>query len=138
MGSRPTPGCVATCAIGTANRTPVASENLRIHARRQLNAVFRLQLRQLVIAGATILPRRRSRLPRARTGPSAHRLAGAIERLAPRGLLPVSDPRRATSDFNWLVMADLLNRAMFLGNDVPEPAATTRWVDHGVRRFLAA
>ena len=45
----------------------------------------------------------------------------------------------AASHFNWLIMADPLNRAMLLGDDaIPAAAALRRHVAEGVRVFLAA
>ena len=62
-----------------------------------------------------------------------------FERLAARGLLTVDDPAVAASHFNWLVMADPLNRAMLLGDEaIPAAAALRRHIAEGVRVFLAA
>ena len=54
-------------------------------------------------------------------------------------MLSAEDPHLAATQFNWLVMAEPLNRAMHLG--VEETPATTdlaRHADHAVRTFLAA
>ena len=54
-------------------------------------------------------------------------------------LLAIEDPSVAASHFNWLIMADPLNRAMLLGDDaIPAGTARRRHVAKGVRVFLAA
>jgi hypothetical protein len=45
----------------------------------------------------------------------------------------------AAAQFNWLVMAEPLNRAMLLGmDDTPPAAELERYAEHAVRTFLAA
>jgi TetR/AcrR family transcriptional regulator, mexJK operon transcriptional repressor len=67
------------------------------------------------------------------------RLAAVFERLAARGLLTIHDPSVAASHFNWVIMADPLNRAMLLGDEaIPAADALRRHVAEGVRVFLAA
>ncbi len=45
----------------------------------------------------------------------------------------------AASQFNWLVMAEPLNRAMLLGDSaIPKPAELRRHAEEAVRVFLAA
>ena len=62
-----------------------------------------------------------------------------FERLAARGLLTIDDPSVAASHFNWVIMADPLNRAMLLGDKaIPAADALRRHVAEGVRVFLAA
>jgi TetR/AcrR family transcriptional repressor of mexJK operon len=66
-------------------------------------------------------------------------LAKTFERLAARGLLVIDDPLIAASHFNWLVMAEPLNKAMLLGDEaIPKPPALRRHAAEGVRVFLAA
>jgi hypothetical protein len=66
-------------------------------------------------------------------------LAALFERLGKRGVLAIDEPESAASHFNWLVMAEPLNRAMLLGDDaIPKPAELRRHAEAGVRVFLAA
>lgn len=66
-------------------------------------------------------------------------LTAVFERLAERGVLRVDDPRLAAQQFNWMIVADPLNRAMLLGRDRPPTRAElTRRADAGVEVFLAA
>jgi AcrR family transcriptional regulator len=68
-----------------------------------------------------------------------HDVAAAFERLAKRGVLQVDDPPLAAAHFNWLIMSIPLNQAMLSGRDEPPaPADLDRYVDSGVRVFLAA
>jgi TetR/AcrR family transcriptional repressor of mexJK operon len=65
-------------------------------------------------------------------------LAKTFERLAAHGLLVIDDPLIAASHFNWLVMAEPLNKAMLLGDEaIPKPPALRRHAAEGVRVFLA-
>jgi hypothetical protein len=66
-------------------------------------------------------------------------LALLFERLADRGLIAIDDPAVAASQFNWLIMAEPLNRAMLLGDEaIPKPAELRRHAAAGVRTFLAS
>jgi hypothetical protein len=66
-------------------------------------------------------------------------LALLFERLADRGLLAIDDPAVAAAQFNWLIMAEPLNRAMLLGDEaIPKPAELRRHAAAGVRMFLAS
>jgi hypothetical protein len=66
-------------------------------------------------------------------------LAESFTRLGERGLLSVGDPRRAASHFNWLVMAEPVNRVMLLGDEaIPTEAELCQHAEEGVRVFLAA
>jgi TetR/AcrR family transcriptional regulator, mexJK operon transcriptional repressor len=116
--------------------------DLKDLARRQLSETMQprlLQLRRVVIGEAGRFPelgRTFYERGQARTGAA---LADAFEGLAARGLLTLDDPLLAAQHFNWLIMASPINRAMLLGEDGPPPAADVdRYVDGGVRAFLAA
>jgi TetR/AcrR family transcriptional regulator, mexJK operon transcriptional repressor len=117
-------------------------KDLRQHARRQLAQILQpqpMQLRRLVIAEAVSFPALGRAFYELGPGRTIAELALAFERLGNRGLLNITDPARAASDFNWLVMSDPLNRAMLLGdNGPPDPRSTARWADRAVRTFLAA
>jgi TetR/AcrR family transcriptional regulator, mexJK operon transcriptional repressor len=116
--------------------------DLRALARRQLDLVLRpgvLRLRRLVIAEAARFPE----LGRAFHDHGAARttaaLADAFAALDARGALRVPDPEVAAEQFNWLVMAGPVNRAMLLGRDeAPDPAELDRRATEAVRTFLAA
>lgn len=112
------------------------------YAERQLQVVLTpriMQLRRLVIGEVARFPELArvlyERGPRRAIG----MLAALFERLAARGLLRVADPTLAAEHFNWLVMAEPLNRAMLLGDHaIPAPAELHRTATEGVRVFLAA
>jgi TetR/AcrR family transcriptional repressor of mexJK operon len=112
------------------------------YAFRQLTVVLMprtMQLRRLVIGEVSRFPD----LARAlyERGPlrALEALAALFERLGKRGVLAIDDPKTAASHFNWLVMAEPLNRAMLLGDDaIPKPAELRRHADAGVSVFLAA
>ncbi len=56
-----------------------------------------------------------------------------------RGLLQAPDAQVAATHFNWLIMADPVNRAMLLGDAaVPAPSELPRHAKEAVRIFLAA
>jgi hypothetical protein len=72
-------------------------------------------------------------------GRSVTALADAFERLAERGVLALDDAQLAAAQFNWLIMSNPINQAMLLGRDeAPARAELDRYVDAGVRVFLAA
>jgi AcrR family transcriptional regulator len=116
--------------------------DLRDLARRQLTRVMQprlLALRRLVIAEASRFPELGRTFYERGPGRTVAALATTFERLAERGLLQVQDPALAADHFNWLIMSAPINRAMLLGRDrAPAPAEVKRYVDDGVRAFLAA
>ena len=115
---------------------------LRAYADRQLTVVLTprlMQLRRLVIGEVSRFPDLAKVLYERGPQRALARLTAVFERLAARGLLTIADPSVAASHFNWLIMADPLNRAMLLGDDaIPAAAALRRHVAEGVRVFLAA
>jgi TetR/AcrR family transcriptional repressor of mexJK operon len=116
--------------------------DLRDLARRQLAIVMQprlLQLRRLVIAEAGRFPDLGRTFYERGAGRTMEALAASFERLAERGVLQLEDPALAASHFNWLIMSAPMNEAMLLGHDgPPDPPALARYVDGGVRAFLAA
>jgi AcrR family transcriptional regulator len=116
--------------------------DLRDLARRQLTRVMQprlLALRRLVIAEASRFPQLGRTFYERGPGRTVAALATTFEHLAERGLLELEDPARAADHFNWLIMSAPINRAMLLGRDRPPSAAEVRrYVDDGVRAFLAA
>jgi TetR/AcrR family transcriptional regulator, mexJK operon transcriptional repressor len=65
-------------------------------------------------------------------------LATALQRWTVRGLLVLEEPMVAATDFNWLVLGEPINRAMFLGNAHLSAAEQQRHLVQCVRVFLAA
>lgn len=98
-----------------------------------------MQLRRVVIGEAGRFPELGKALYEAGPGRAMTAMATTFQRLADRGLLRIDDPALAASHFNWLVMAQPLNRVMLLGDaEIPDPVALRRHAADGVRVFLAA
>lgn len=118
------------------------ADDLRELARRQLDLVMQpriLQLRRLVISEAARFPELGRTFYEQGLERTVEALASTFAALAARGLLVVPDAQVAATQFNWLIMSGPMNRAMLLGQDVtPDGAELDRWVDEGVRTFLAA
>jgi TetR/AcrR family transcriptional repressor of mexJK operon len=116
--------------------------DLREFARRQLARVMQprlMQLRRLVIGEVSRFPELGRIFYERGASRTIVALAGALERLAERGVLQVDDPAIAAAHFNWLVMSDPVNRVMMLGDEaIPAAAELNRFADSGVRAFLAA
>jgi AcrR family transcriptional regulator len=117
-------------------------EYLRAYADRQLSVVLTprmMQLRRLVIGEVSRFPDLAKVLYERGPGRALANLTALFERLAARGLLTLDDPALAASHFNWVIMADPLNRAMLLGDTaIPAADALRRHITEGVRAFLAA
>lgn len=118
------------------------SEYLQRYAYRQLTVVLTrrvMQLRRLVIGEVGRFPELARALFDGGPKRAVTTLALLFERLADRGLLAIDDPAIAASQFNWLIMAEPLNRAMLLGDEaIPKPAELRRHAAAGVRTFLAS
>lgn len=115
---------------------------LQAYADKQLTVVLTprlMQLRRLVIAEVGRFPDLAKVLYERGPERAVTNLAAMFKRMAAAGLLAVDDPQVAASHFNWLIMADPLNRAMLLGDGaIPSAAALRRHIAEGVRVFLAA
>jgi AcrR family transcriptional regulator len=115
---------------------------LQMYAHRQLTVVLTprlMQLRRLVIGEVARFPELARVLYERGPQRAVAALAKVFERLAARGLLVIDDPLIAASHFNWLIMAEPLNKAMLLGDQaIPKPSALRRHAAKGVRVFLAA
>ena len=111
-------------------------------ARRQLSGVLHptlLRLRRLVIAEAGRFPALGRLFYEQGAGRTMETLAASFARLTDRGLLRVDDAARAAAEFNWLLMAAPVNRAMLLGEDaVPTGDELAGHAAATVRTFLAA
>ena len=111
-------------------------------ARRQLAGVMApelIALRRLVIAEAPRFPELGQAFYERGPGRTMSALGDAFTCLHERGALNAPDPERAARHFNWLLMGEPLNRAMFdrqagqLGDD-----AIAAWASDAVDAFLAA
>jgi TetR/AcrR family transcriptional repressor of mexJK operon len=111
------------------------------YAVRQLTVVLTpptMQLRRLVIGEVSRFPDLARALYERGPKRALDVLAALFERLAKRRVLAIDDPKAAALHFNWLVMAEPLNRAMLLGDDaIPKPAELRRHAEAGVRVFLS-
>jgi AcrR family transcriptional regulator len=118
------------------------ADYLQTYAEKQLEVVLTphiMQLRRLVIGEVSRFPELATVLYQRGPLRAITTLAELFERLAGRGLLAIDDPLVAASTFNWLIMAEPLNRAMLLGDEaIPAPAELRRHAAEGVRVFLAA
>ena len=91
------------------------AEYLRNYAYRQLTAVLTphvMQLRRLVIGEVGRFPDLAKVLYERGPMRAVAALAALFEHLSDRRVLVIEDPWAAASHFNWLIMADPLNRAM--------------------------
>jgi AcrR family transcriptional regulator len=108
---------------------------------RRLVAIVReqrlLDLRRLVIGEASRFPKLASTYFERGPGRTIETLSAEFEQLGERGLLRVGDPRQAAQQFNWLVLAEPLNRATF-GVDPGRDGDLERHAEAAVRVFLAA
>lgn len=108
-------------------------------ARRQLAAVLRpelLALRRLVIAEAGRFPELGRVFYEQGPARTIAALASALAEVADRRLLAIDDAHLAATRFNWLIMAQPLNEAMFLGR-TPNAVEIRRLARQGVAAFLA-
>jgi AcrR family transcriptional regulator len=123
------------------NTQELAAE-LLAYAERQLTIVLTprlMKLRRLVIGEAGRFPELGKALYDGGPARAIKGLAAAFARWGDRGLLRVDKPSVAAEHFNWLVMGEPINRAMFLGDEsIPKPAALRRHAADAVRVFLAA
>jgi AcrR family transcriptional regulator len=118
------------------------AEYLVNYAYRQLTGVLTprvMQLRRLVIGEVSRFPDLAKVLYERGPMRAVAALAAVFEHLADRRVLVIEDPWAAATHFNWLIMADPLNRAMLLGDAaIPKQAELRRHAAEGVRIFLAA
>lgn len=98
-----------------------------------------VRLRRLLIGEAHRFPDLAAEYYRLAPGRVIATLAAALESLALRGRLRVTDPGRAAEQLAFMVLGAALDRAMFDGgNDDPDTDSIVRAADDGVRTFLAA
>nr|WP_246727257.1 TetR/AcrR family transcriptional regulator [Rhizobium leguminosarum] len=112
------------------------------YAVRQLTIVLTpglMQLRRLVIAEAQRFPELAKLLYARGPARALEVMGSAFEQLAGKKLLQFSDATVAASQFNWLVMADPVNRMMMLGDEaIPTKQEIHRHAEAAVATFLAA
>jgi TetR/AcrR family transcriptional repressor of mexJK operon len=118
------------------------AEHLTAYAVRQLEVPRSprlMQLRRLAIAEAGRFPELGKALHDGGPARAIAGLADAFARWHSEELLEAPDAHVAATHFNWLVMAEPVNRAMLLGDAaVPGPAELKRHAAEAVRIFLAA
>ena len=111
------------------------------HGERLLNIALApklLRLRRLVISETDRFPELGRALYDGGPGRAIAGLAAALQRWTDRGLLMLDEPTIAATQFNWLVMGDPVNRAMFFGAVHLSPSEQQRHLTQAVRVFLAA
>ncbi|MBV9873127.1 MAG: TetR/AcrR family transcriptional regulator [Verrucomicrobia bacterium] len=122
------------------NLAQVATE-LSGHAERLLTIVMTpklLRLRRLVIAEADRFPELGRALYDGGPGRAIAGLAVSLQRWADRDLLSIGDAKVAATQFNWLVMGEPINQAMFRADYVMSKTERVRHIEHAVRVFIAA
>ena len=111
------------------------------HGERLLNFAMApklLRLRRLVISETDRFPELGRALYEGGPGRAIAGFAAALQRWADRGLLVLDAPLVAATQFNWLVMGDPVNRAMFFGAVHLSTTEQQRHLAQSVRVFLAA
>ncbi len=132
---------LATIARSDDGPTDIA-DVLYSYALRQLQEVLKprlLQLRRVVIGEAGRFPE----LARSfyENGPqrAIDAIAGLLRDADSRGFLRIEDTDAAAAQFNWLLMGEPLNRAMFLADaSIPSEDGMRRKARAAVRVMIAA
>lgn len=98
-----------------------------------------LRLRRLVIGEVGRFPALAHALHQNGPQRSIRSLTAVITELTRRGLLAATDPQRAATTLNWLVLAAPVNDAMLLGDGaIPSHSALRAHAAEASRVFLAA
>ena len=111
------------------------------HGQRLLDVALApklLRLRRLVISETDRFPELGRALYEGGPGRAIAGLAEALQRWSALGLLTLDDPTIAATQFNWLVMGDPVNRAMFFGAVHLSASEQQRHLSQSVLVFLAA
>jgi hypothetical protein len=110
-------------------------------ARSQLRLVMRpemMRLRRMVIGEGERFPELARLFHQRGPGRTQDLLSVLFGELMTMGVLTIDDPVKAARRFNWLVMAEPVNRAMLLGlAEPPSIAQIEQWAADGVEAFLA-
>lgn len=115
------------------------SAGLQDLARRLALAILRpevVALRRLLIGEARAFPALATEYFERAPERVIVALASGFAHLASRGLLRMTDPRRAAEQFAYLVAGEPLDRAMLVGT-TPTPEHVTACAREGVETFLA-
>lgn len=136
----------ADLRVHTAPAEPESQQALERYlfdyAYRQLSVALTpglMQLRRLVIGELARFPELASILHERGPQRAISVLAEVFERLQAKGLLDVPDTTLAATNFNWLFMAEPVNRAMLLGDKgLPSDVDMRRYAKEAVRVFLMA
>lgn len=115
--------------------------DLRAVARALIKGVVSpeaVQLRRIVIAESERFPEIAATFLAEGPELNVRVLAERFAELTARGELHCADPVLAARHFNWLVLADPLNTAMFTGVVAESEAELEHLADEAVRVFLAA
>lgn len=98
-----------------------------------------MKLRRLVIGEMKRFPALGAMLYRRGPARSIARLTEALTGYAADGRLKVDDPQAAASHLNWLIMGEVVNQAMLLGDgSIPDAASKQAHARECVRIFMAA
>lgn len=98
-----------------------------------------MQLRRLVIAEAQRFPALARDLYARGAGRAMQAMADAFIQLADKGLLHMDDAAIASSQLNWLLMGEPVNKIMMLGNEaIPTPPEIKRHVEAAIATFAAS
>lgn len=98
-----------------------------------------LQLRRLVIGEAARFPQLGKSLYDGGPGRAIASMASMFALWTEAGLVDIADPVQAATQFNWLIMGEPVNRAMFYGSDKQmNRSERESHIASGVRVFLAA
>jgi AcrR family transcriptional regulator len=115
-------------------------DDLLALARLLLRSVMQprlLAVRRLVIAESARFPELGRAFYERGPGRTIAALATVFERLGAAGALNVEDPQAAAGEFNWLIMAAPINRAMLLGTTDLQ-GELEAGAQRGVNTFMAA
>jgi AcrR family transcriptional regulator len=127
--------------MGVPKTVAQVATELSGHAERLLTIVLTprlLRLRRLVIAETDRFPELGRALYDDGPGRAIADLAGHMRRWADRGLLSINDAMVAATQFNWLVMGEPVNKAMFRPDYILSQTARVRHIDKAVCVFIAA
>lgn len=136
------PGDQVQRGMESVPRGKTLEQHLTAYALRQLEIARTprlMQLRRLAIAEAERFPEVGKALYDGGPGRAIAGLAVVFAQWSEQGLLRALDAQVAAAHFNWLIMADPVNRVMLLGSAaLPTTATLKRHAKEAVRVFLAA
>lgn len=136
----------ASARVEVGTDVPTDSEQMRVELRALADRLMTvalapqlLQLRRLVIGEAARFPDLGQSLYEGGPGRAIASMATMFERWTKVGLVEIADPLQAATQFNWLIMGEPVNRAMFYGSEKQITGKErASHIAAGVRVFLAA